>query len=71
MNGRGQYFSAKNPTSLASSLVTALTSINARLSSAAAAATSNLEPTAGDNLIILPTYTTQQWTGELPGNPID
>jgi len=71
VNGRGQYFSAKDPTSLASSLVTALSQINARLSSAAAAATSTLEPTAGDNLIILPTYTTQQWTGELRGNLID
>jgi type IV pilus assembly protein PilY1 len=71
VNGRGQYFSAKDPTSLASSLVTALTSINARLSSAAAAATSTLEPTAGDNLIILPTYTTQEWTGEIRGHLID
>ncbi len=71
VNGRGQYFSAKNPTVLASSLVTALSQINARLSSAAAAATSTLEPTAGDNLIILPTYTTQEWTGELRGHMID
>jgi type IV pilus assembly protein PilY1 len=71
VNGRGQYFSAKDPTSLALSLTTALTQIQARLSSAAAAATSTLEPTAGDNLIILPTYTTQDWTGELRGNQID
>jgi type IV pilus assembly protein PilY1 len=71
VNGRGQYFSAKDPTSLASSLVTALTQINARLSSAAAAATSTLEPTEADNLIILPTYTTQEWTGELRGHQID
>jgi type IV pilus assembly protein PilY1 len=71
VNGRGQYFSAKDPTSLASSLTTALTAISARLSSAAAAATSTLEPTAGDNLIILPTYTTQEWTGELAGHLID
>jgi type IV pilus assembly protein PilY1 len=71
VNGRGQYFSAKDPTSLASSLVTALTQINARLSSAAAAATSTLEPTTTDNLVILPTYTTQEWTGELTGNLID
>lgn len=71
VNGRGQYFSAKNPTSLAASLVTALSDINARLSSAAAAATSTLEPTTGDNLIILPTYTTQKWTGELRGHLIN
>jgi type IV pilus assembly protein PilY1 len=71
VNGRGQYFSAKDPTSLASSLTTALTGIQARLASAAAAATSTLEPTVGDNLIILPTYTTQEWTGELRGFQID
>lgn len=71
VNGRGHYFSAKDPTALASSLVTALSQINARLSSAAAAATSTLEPTAGDNLIILPTYTTQEWTGEIRGHLID
>ena len=71
VNGRGTYFSAKNPTSLTLSLTTALTQIQARLSSAAAAATSTLEPTTGDNLIILPTYTTQEWTGELTALQID
>ena len=71
VNGRGTYFSAKNPVSLSLSLTTALTQIQARLSSAAAAATSTLEPTTGDNLIILPTYTTQEWTGELTAFQID
>ena len=71
VNGRGSYFSAKNPTALTLSLTTALTQIQSRLSSAAAAATSTLEPTTGDNLIILPTYTTQEWTGELTAFQID
>jgi type IV pilus assembly protein PilY1 len=71
VNGRGTYFSAKNPVSLTLSLTTALTQIQSRLSSAAAAATSTLEPTTGDNLIILPTYTTQEWTGELTAFQID
>ena len=71
VNGRGTYFSAKNPVSLSLSLTTALTQIQSRLSSAAAAATSTLEPTTGDNLIILPTYTTQEWTGELTAFQID
>ncbi len=71
VNGRGTYFSAKNPTALTLSLTTALTQIQSRLSSAAAAATSTLEPTTGDNLIILPTYTTQEWTGELTAFQID
>jgi type IV pilus assembly protein PilY1 len=71
VNGRGQYFSAKNPTSLALSLQTALTSIQTRLSSSAAAATSTLEPTATDNLIVLPTYITSEWSGELQAFQID
>src|SRR5262245_23134628 len=70
-NGRGQYFSAKDPVALALSLQTALTAIQTRLASAAAAATSTLEPTAGDNLIVVPTYTTSEWTGELTALQID
>jgi type IV pilus assembly protein PilY1 len=71
VNGRGQYFSAKDPTSLALSLQTALTAIQTRLASAAAAATSTLEPTSADNLIVLPTYVTNEWTGELKAFQID
>jgi type IV pilus assembly protein PilY1 len=71
VNGRGQYFSAKDPTSLALSLTTALSAIQARLASAAAAATSSLEPTDGDNLVVLPTYTTNEWSGEVEAHEID
>ena len=51
VNGRGQSFSATDPVSLSVSLQTALTAINARLASAAAAATSNLEPTLTDQFV--------------------
>ena len=71
VNGRGQYFSAKDPTALALSLTTALTAIQTRLASAAAAATSSLEPTDGDNLVVLPTYTTNEWSGEVEAHEID
>jgi type IV pilus assembly protein PilY1 len=71
VNGRGQYFSAKDPTSLALSLQTALSAIQTRLASAAAAATSTLEPTETDNLVILPTYTTNEWSGELEAHVLD
>jgi len=71
VNGRGQYFSAKDPTSLALSLQTALTAIQSRLASGGAAATSTLEPTTADNLIVLPTYVTNEWSGDLQAYKID
>jgi type IV pilus assembly protein PilY1 len=71
VNGRGQAFSATDPVTLAVSLQTALTAINARLSSAAAAATSSLEPTLTDRLVFTPTYTTAEWSGELQAKELD
>lgn len=71
VNGRGQAFSATDPVSLSVSLQTALTAINSRLSSAAAAATSSLEPTLTDRLVFTPTYTTAEWSGEVQAREID
>lgn len=71
VNGRGKYFSAKNPESLASGLVKALAAVEARLASAAAAATSNLEPIAGDNFVYTAMYTTVDWDGEIQARTID
>ena len=70
VNGRGQYFSAGNPDSVVSSLTSALAGVNARIASAAAAATSNLEPVAGDNFAYTAKYVTQKWTGELEAREI-
>jgi type IV pilus assembly protein PilY1 len=71
VNGRGQSFSATDPTSLAVSLQTALSAIQVRLSSAAAAATSSLEPTLTDRLVFTPTYTTGDWAGDVQAHEID
>jgi len=71
VNGRGQSFSATDPTSLAVSLQTALSAIQVRLSSAAAAATSSLEPTLTDRLVFTPTYTTGDWSGDVQAHEID
>jgi type IV pilus assembly protein PilY1 len=71
VNGRGQFFSASNPDSVIDSLTTALAGINARVASAAAAATSNLEPVQGDNFAYTAKYTTQEWSGELEAHEID
>ncbi|MBI5861492.1 MAG: hypothetical protein HZB64_04845 [Rhodocyclales bacterium] len=71
VNGRGQYFSAGNPDTVINSLTTALAGVSARVASAAAAATSNLEPVAGDNFAYTAKYVTQKWTGELEAHEID
>ena len=70
VNGRGTYFSAGNPTSVIAGLADALAGISARLASGSAAATSNLEPVPGDNLIYLANYTTQKWHGDVQAKQI-
>ncbi len=70
VNGRGTYFSATNPTSVIAGLADALAGISARLASGSAAATSNLEPVQGDNLIYLANYTTQKWHGDVQAKQI-
>lgn len=65
VNGRGTYFSASDPDSLSSGISTALGNITSSLGSGAAAATSNLEPTTGDDAIYIATYRTMQWDGEM------
>jgi type IV pilus assembly protein PilY1 len=71
VNGRGQFFSAADPDSVVDSLTTALAGVNARVASAAAAATSNLEPVAGDNFAYTASYKTLEWIGELEAREID
>ena len=71
VDGRGKFFSAREPDSVVAGLAEALSGINARIASASAAATSNLEPVAGDNFAYTASYTTVQWTGELSARSID
>ncbi|MDP2323495.1 MAG: hypothetical protein Q8N51_05640, partial [Gammaproteobacteria bacterium] len=71
VNGRGTYFSARDPDSLVTGLQKALSSISQSLGSGAAAATSNLEPVAGDNFIYVGSYRTQIWDGDLAGHFIN
>jgi type IV pilus assembly protein PilY1 len=71
VNGRGQYFSAKDPATLASSLSGTLAAIDARSGTASAAATSSLQPTAGDNTEYVTSYTTVAWTGNVVAYEID
>ena len=71
VNGRGQFFSAADPNSVVESLSNALAGVNARVASAAAAATSNLEPVAGDNFAYTASYKTVEWFGELEAREIN
>jgi type IV pilus assembly protein PilY1 len=71
VNGRGTYFTATDPTSLASGLKNALAGVNARTGSSAAATTSNPNVTSGDNFVFSSTFTTLDWTGELIRQQMD
>ena len=71
VNGRGQYFSASDPNSVVNGLQTALAGIQARAGSSSAAATSTMEPVAGDNFAYRSSYTTKEWTGDLAAYTID
>jgi type IV pilus assembly protein PilY1 len=71
VNGRGAYLSAGNPDSLVTALEKMLSAIQAEDASAAAAATSSLEPVAGDNRAYVAQYTTLSWHGDLLARDID
>ena len=71
VNGRGQFFSARDPEQVVDGINTALSALQARTGAGAAAATSNLQPVAGDNFAFTPEYTTQRWTGDLKARSID
>lgn len=71
VNGRGKYFSAADPNTVVESLDESLASMTAMTGSAAAAATSNLEPVAGDNYAYVASYQTQTWVGNIEAREID
>lgn len=71
VNGQGTYFGAKDPAELTQGLVDALSQINSKVGSGAAAATSTLNPVAGDNFAYVASYTTGKWTGNLEARTIN
>jgi len=71
VNGRGVFFSAKNPDQVASGLSETLEQLQARVGAGAAAATSNLQPVAGDNFAFTAQYQTVDWIGDLKARTID
>lgn len=71
VNGRGRYFSATDPTTLASSLAAALNTIKSMEGSSSAAATSTLQPVEGDNGVYIARFMSEDWTGDLRAYKID
>jgi type IV pilus assembly protein PilY1 len=71
VNGRGNYFSATDPTTLASGISGALAGISTRTGASAAATTSNPNVTSGDNFVFSSTFTTTSWNGELVRQQLD
>ena len=71
VDGHGAYFSATDPTTLASGLSSALAGISSRKGAAAAAATSTLNPVAGNNFAFVASYTTGSWKGNLEARAIN
>ena len=71
VNGHGQYFSARNPSSVVTDLTQVLSQIGARVGAASAAATSNLQPVTGDNYAYVASYFTGDWSGDLQARTID
>jgi type IV pilus assembly protein PilY1 len=71
VNGRGSYFSATDPDTLASGISSALAGISTRTGASAAATTSNPNVTSGDNFVFSSTFTTTSWNGELVRQQLD
>jgi type IV pilus assembly protein PilY1 len=66
VNGRGQYFSATDPQTLADAIGTTLNEISKDAGSSAAASASSLTPVTGDNWVFLPSYSNSPtWHGDL------
>ena len=71
VNGQGIYFSAKDPNQIITGFNKALSAITAKLGAAAAAATSTLNPVAGNNYAYVASYTTNAWKGNLESRSIN
>jgi type IV pilus assembly protein PilY1 len=71
VNGRGEYYSAKNPQSVITGIGNMLNSIGDVAGTGSANAISSKLPVAGDNYAFSANYTTGVWTGGLFARTID
>ncbi len=70
-NGRGTYFSAADPNSLADGMASALAALQLQAGAAAASATSSPNITESDNFIYSTTFRTVKWDGDVVAQRID
>jgi type IV pilus assembly protein PilY1 len=71
VNGRGTFYSARNPQDFANGLADALLQMNSRNGAGAAASVSNLQPSPGDNFVFTAQYQTATWTGDVLARTLD
>ena len=71
VNGRGVYFSASDPNSLADGIGGALTALKVQTAAASASATSSPNITPTNNAIFSSTFRTTKWDGEIVAQKID
>jgi type IV pilus assembly protein PilY1 len=71
VNGRGTYYSAKDPTTVTSGLLQAFSSLGQKTGTEAAAATSTPNIVPGDNFVFSSSFTTLDWFGETTRRQID
>jgi type IV pilus assembly protein PilY1 len=71
VNGRGTYYSASDPNSLADGLAGALAALKVQTAAASASATSSPNVTKTDNFIYSSTFRTVNWDGEITAQQID
>ena len=66
VNGRGQYWSASDPSAVSEAIGAALSNVQRTIGASSSAATSSLKPVKGTgNQVFVAKYTTKAWTGEL------
>ena len=71
VNGRGVFYSASDPNSLANGISSALSALHIQTASAASAAVSKAELTPTNNFVFSSTFRTTKWDGELIAQGID
>ncbi len=71
VNGRGTYYSASDPNTLAEGLSGALSALKVKTAAASASATSSPNITETDNFIYSSTFRTVKWDGEIVAQRID
>ena len=71
VNGRGEYFSAGNPSSVIAGLSKALASFAGEPGAGSAVTASNFKPVTDDNFAYAATFETSTWVGEVTASEID